>query len=1207
MNVRSCRTSLAAALALLALTAGAAAAAPVATSDSQYQGSTRVFPDPQGGCNQGPCSPGAQGTVPAVTFLGYQEFLDGLKFMNSTSANAKVWSRYLEVWTLDGKLGANSGDGAKTAGTDEKANFPGNSMGRWEFTPKAASHSAGIPTLGAGRAKSDIVVVRVTDESVPDSAKQRVVLSLSIHGIERAGVEGGVRALEDLVTAATSGKLDKPILATKGLKVRIPTFKDVLQHTIIYFTFPNPDGWRRGDVTDSDQNKGPGVFFQRYNGNGVDVNRDFPDIGYSFRPYSGLSEPESRAWSGAFMQIKQQGPFAAGDDLHGMLGADSFSYTLLPHGSHDYAKNERIRNAAQTINLVQQNVLSWSPLIQSNDKPVGQCASGPLGDDCAPMYGQTWGSVYDTINYTTTGALGDFMDSTIGLNADGIDNEMAYSHLDKNTAFDPLIEQMHVDGNKGLIFAHVAEVLSPRTFVYPARGRKGYVPNQRIVGTERPAPAAPAGTSPQPDIDGTATSEPKGVDSGDPYTEAIFPFTVKQDATTFNGGMRIDVTGQNVQGIDPVAAEQAAGSHGHNLVVQCKGCDQHAGVKTDDGWVTVAQDYDQSPLYLQAGLTVAVNYPQAELNGKAVEWRAVIDGGVSPEVNVHIEFSSGRATSDGATGGDKAPRQAAYDVASTDYWKKLTPYTVQGAGFEPVDADALATGAATVPDALDTLILTDQALPGYSYPLPPAVQAPPDAAFKSAKQTAPCAYQDGLPHSPSCSESFDFKIPAGMEKVAVTATPTSGGDITLTVVKVSGGTETNVDGTSDGGGSGAPEAVVISRPAAGDYRAYVDNWATAPNADWWKATVHYDGIGGGTRGPTKYTDEQYAAYVAKLRAFVENGGNLVLTDGALQALPGLFDAIKLSDVSKATSYTGQVAFTKTDTASQEPTAEGNTLADPLARNVAQPGARFNKGLRRQTFEPTPIGFAIQDAAGGDFSSAGVWQVDRTAFEAAGGRVAGTSVTASPRDATTVSTQVTLGELPLGKGVVRVLGALLPEPTEAYDHQEGLEPFAVTYTGSYLGENLTDYCAPGHSCVAPRADAPGGSVGAAGSSAKACIAARGFRSAKASQRGRRGLRFAFKRSGNAPVHVDLFQVSKGRRVLHERLIARFASRKAIAWNGRKRTRYAPTDGYYFARFKVKTPAGSSGTSGSRCVATTAAGRTSGGSSAPRPAPSCASRS
>ena len=58
-----------------------------------------------------------------------------------------------------------------------------------------------------------------------------------------------------------------------------------------------------------------------------------------------------------------------------------------------------------------------------------------------------------------------------------------------------------------------------------------------------------------------------------------------------------------------------------------------------------------------------------------------------------------------------------------------------------------------------------------------------------------------------------------------------------------------------------------------------------------------------------------------------------------------------------------------------------------------------------------------------------------------------------------------------------------------------------------------------------------------------------------------------------MRVDLFQVSKGRRVLREHLIARLNSRNAITWNGRRqRGRHRPTNGYYFARFRVKTPSG-----------------------------------
>jgi hypothetical protein len=55
----------------------------------------------------------------------------------------------------------------------------------------------------------------------------------------------------------------------------------------------------------------------------------------------------------------------------------------------------------------------------------------------------------------------------------------------------------------------------------------------------------------------------------------------------------------------------------------------------------------------------------------------------------------------------------------------------------------------------------------------------------------------------------------------------------------------------------------------------------------------------------------------------------------------------------------------------------------------------------------------------------------------------------------VTTRVTIGELPAGKGHIRVAGALLPQPTEAYDHQFGLEPYATTYTGYTIARNLLE--------------------------------------------------------------------------------------------------------------------------------------------------------
>jgi hypothetical protein len=76
----------------------------------------------------------------------------------------------------------------------------------------------------------------------------------------------------------------------------------------------------------------------------------------------------------------------------------------------------------------------------------------------------------------------------------------------------------------------------------------------------------------------------------------------------------------------------------------------------------------------------------------------------------------------------------------------------------------------------------------------------------------------------------------------------------------------------------------------------------------------------------------------------------------------------------------------------------------------------------------------------------VWSVDQIQWEQLGGRTAGT----------TSADQVTLGELPLGEGVVRVVGALLPMPTQQYYHPFGLANYAVTYSGYQVLSNALQW-------------------------------------------------------------------------------------------------------------------------------------------------------
>jgi hypothetical protein len=70
-----------------------------------------------------------------------------------------------------------------------------------------------------------------------------------------------------------------------------------------------------------------------------------------------------------------------------------------------------------------------------------------------------------------------------------------------------------------------------------------------------------------------------------------------------------------------------------------------------------------------------------------------------------------------------------------------------------------------------------------------------------------------------------------------------------------------------------------------------------------------------------------------------------------------------------------------------------------------------------------------------------------------------------------------------------------------------------------------------------------------------------------------LRIGFVRRVSAPVSVDVFQQSRGRRVIDNLLVARFTRRsRAFTWNGRARNARRLTDGGYFVRFRMPQGAG-----------------------------------
>ena len=616
---------------------------PVATNDATYELYGRVFPDPQGCLSHDTdgdevndvvapgASPWAKGNVCVAQFLQYQEFLDGMKFLENR------FPRFLEVIRLD-----------------ERYKNP-------DF------RSAGLPRLVGiedgkarvlGRDRRPIYMLKVTDRtsSIPENKRLHFVYSGSIHGIERAGAEGSIRAAEDLVTwAATMPK--KKIVETPTSKP-VPTAGEVLKRSVIYFVYPNPDGWGRGQVSPVEFREGqpnlsytPGFSFQRYNGNGMDLNRDFPTVGYTYRPYTPGSNPETRAHVAALRRIRKtispDGPlgqrFAGGIDLHGQLVANAFSFTLMGAAQRDYRKN---------LLTVDQGLRTWADQTARLDWSSYIGSLFPVADQ--------WGSVVDTLGYTITGGIGDYFENDeIGLGAVGVDNEMSLSHLAPNTVFDPALEQMHIDGNKGLIYSQLSSMLTedPRNYVFQPKGKIGYILDPKRVKVPAKsrvtAPKLPA----QADIDvlvPCASADPSlavvGCDEHGVTYNAVdnaIEFTVKGPKDgVWNGGIHASFTAANVLG--PSAGSLA------NIVLE----------QFDEGqWDEVQRSFIQGgtpDAYLEGGQDVAVNDPAP---GK---WRVRITNPAVLPVRLQIDFDK--------VGGEISYGQAPIDASPMDFYRDLNRY-----------------------------------------------------------------------------------------------------------------------------------------------------------------------------------------------------------------------------------------------------------------------------------------------------------------------------------------------------------------------------------------------------------------------------------------------------------------------------------------------------------------------------------------------------
>jgi hypothetical protein len=970
-------------------------------ADADYQRCGRVFPDPHAFWplpQPAPArSPFAKGNAVCASadFLSYNGMVEGLTYLES------LFPQFVEFQKLEEDFGDGSDCATSTSPED--------------------LCSAGLPRQGAPaqRVRSDLYMVRLTDERVPDDDKKFFTFPLSIHGIERAGAEAGVRIAEDLATWAYCEAVADQSLAANGrtncaAEGRIPhallettpddsvTAGEALRRSAVYLVFANPDGWKRGDLDNGIR------FFQRYNGNGVDMNRDWPTIGFSFRPYTPWSEPETRSFGKVMKEIRPK--WDGGIDLHGQLIDRAFSFTLLGAGEQDYAKNQRILQTVKGAWADAEARLAWSPLIKPNTAPK----------DDERLYGVQWGTVWDTIAYTTTGSFGDWINSPLGLDGDGIDNEMSLSHLSNcgvGSCYLVDAEQLHVDGNKSLVYSMVNFTLLPEDNEFRVPGSVAYVHSPKVLEND----GTPLGPPPG---DGLPPQDPILNASLDATNGFRHEFVIEGFADgVYNGGVEGKVTAGNVGGVGQLATTEL-------ILERYRSGEEDPGPATacgdaGDAWEEINRYFDQADTYQQAGAAVHGNLP---LPGR---YRICLTGGLATQ----LRAAGGAADLDITFSGEKAwedPGQLPYSATNMKFFGDLAEAMEPGQ-LTRVTVDEILAGTVDL-DRFSSLVIADDAFPGYVEPIRTGPAQGPttfsDVAPKTAL-TVPCAYSPSLVDTgipPTCAADFEFDVDGTFnnQQITIALSADNAVDYDLYIERQSriSGDWSAVDSAAT---EAASEVMTLLRPLPGHYRVRVVNWAAGAPADGLEVSFSNEYVGPAP-APSERSDGERDAWGAALKSYVERGGNLVLTDGAVRNLAWM-DVIGRGFVNDFSVYAGYIGFTRDGST--------DTYGDPLARDVNQPGAAEGPGFRHQTYEPVPIGYAITPADDdSDLNTAPVWGVDQIEWERLGGRTAGT----------TTADQTTLGELAIGDGVVRVVGALLPMPTEQFYHPFGLANYALTYSG-----------------------------------------------------------------------------------------------------------------------------------------------------------------
>ncbi|MGH3117986.1 MAG: M14 family zinc carboxypeptidase, partial [Gaiellales bacterium] len=179
-----------------------------------------------------------------------------------------------------------------------------------------------------------------------------------------------------------------------------------------------------------------------------------------------------------------------------------------------------------------------------------------------------------------------------------------------------------------------------------------------------------------------------------------------------------------------------------------------------------------------------------------------------------------------------------------------------------------------------------------------------------------------------------------------------------------------------------------------------------------------------------------------LADFARSGGTLVLTDSALSMLPSLI-GVPVKSIDKGYAYVGYSDLDRNHEWTQGLYDRARQTYDPV-------GLGYPLLMERDQYWPCDPNGECQKSP--TQNSSPIWSVARADWEDAGGVTIGTVDPPQDRSGGAEgqnTNKTSIGTLKLGSGRLVIFGALLPQPSEDFDHWFGLNPYTITIAGQDL--------------------------------------------------------------------------------------------------------------------------------------------------------------